>query len=933
MTRIALAFCIALIVAVNPGNAAEPAGPPPDLSEQVGPPAPSELSSAHDTPSASSATRPPSATTTPDTLEPEVAPELLLFIEAEYPLEALRAGREGAVVMGLLVNAEGAVDSTWIVESLDPAMDAAARAAASRFVFSPAMAGGEAVAVYVQYRYEFSLRDQAARLDEIVNFRGRVQERGTGSPIQDAVVMVTCAGAAADSTLPVPWTVWRDRIGRFEGQYLEGDRLVTVTDSTGRFAFKTLPPGMIEVAIASPGCHSFATTDTIRAGELMEAEYRITRVGYNQFEIVVFGRKEEKEVTRERLSVAEVERLPGFGGDVIKSVQALPSVSRPSMSDPAAIVVRGSSQYDTRFVLDGIDIPLLFHFGGVKSTYNSLALSSVDLYPGGFGTRYGGCVGGVVEVRGRPARSDQWRTTVDASLLDASFHTEGPLGKNLGLLLTGRRSYAGELLSAAMKSRDDLDMTMAPYYSDLVARLDYEPNPENRFFLTTFAAKDRIALLFPDENEGSPEIDAATDAVDMDMTFSRLILGHDRRIGENLRNELRAAYGTWNENGHVFGFFDYKITGPYYQLRDELSMNARPDLTVKVGLDMYSSPIEYRVQALGWPASEMDLTFSDLGAYTAVELRPAPGLLVTPGLRYDYYDDLEDGKLSLRFTGRYNVRPDHTVTASAGTYNQAPQPQGQATDPVYGNPNLPMTEATHYTLGDEWRINDRTSLKVESYFNRQSKIPALTDSLDLNFVPDAEGRMYGMEVMLRREAGDRFFGWLSYSLSRSERRYARRPAGMGNEFDGGGSSAPDTWDASRWWLFDQDQTHHFEAVGSWSLGRNWSTGARMVYTTGNPATPILNPNGQFEWDADTGDYQQVTGEYLSDRMDPYFRFDCRVEKKFVRKSSIWSVYLDVQNLNYFLYNSPEAYSYNYDYSRRDEYGWIILPALGCRVEF
>ena len=32
-------------------------------------------------------------------------------------------------------------------------------------------------------------------------------------------------------------------------------------------------------------------------------------------------------------------------------------------------------------------------------------------------------------------------------------------------------------------------------------------------------------------------------------------------------------------------------------------------------------------------------------------------------------------------------------------------------------------------------------------------------------------------------------------------------------------------------------------------------------------------------------------------------------------------------------NSPEGYTYNYDYSKREEYGWILMPALGARVEF
>ena len=143
--------------------------------------------------------------------------------------------------------------------------------------------------------------------------------------------------------------------------------------------------------------------------------------GYELEDLVVVESLPEREVTRQELSRDEIRQLPGFGGDAIKSVQALPGVARPSMFNQGAIVVRGSGLFDTRYYLDGIDIPLLFHYGGVKSTYNSMSLSSVDLYPGGFNTRYGGCVGGVVEIKGRPGRAGSWRRVVDVSLLDSSL--------------------------------------------------------------------------------------------------------------------------------------------------------------------------------------------------------------------------------------------------------------------------------------------------------------------------------------------------------------------------------------------------------------------------------------------------------------------------------------------------------------------------------
>lgn len=853
---------------------------------------------------------------------PDVDPALSRFVEAEYPPAALRAGREGRVLLQLLVNAAGAVDSVAVLESLEPEMDAAAMRAAAACVFTPALVGGEPVPVIVQFAYTFSLARQAPDLDPRVNLAGRVLERNTERPIAGA--LVTAGFTAPDTVaLPVPWAFYLDQLGRLEGQYRDGAGLVTIADSTGHFVFRALPPGRIALAFPNAGFAPVQVDETVRPDERLEVTVRLQRHEFTTHEVVVYGRRPEKEVSRQSLSTFEVERLPGFGGDVIKSLQALPGVARPTLTDPGAIVVRGSGNYDTRFLLDGIDIPLLFHFGGVKSTYNSLSLGGVDLYPGGFGPRYGGCIGGIVELKGRAAREDGWHTTADASLLDASFHAEGPLGHGFGLMLTGRRSFVGELAGAALKDNEDISLAVAPYYADAVARLDWQANPDHRMFLTFFGASDRLALITPNNAAGSPEVSEATDEIALDLAFTRWILGYDARLGGRVRNELRASAGHDRNSGHLLGAFRFDGRGPIYSLRDDLAVTWRPDVVTHLGADLIYTSYDYNVKIAGYPESGLaDKEFSDLGTYASVDLKPLPSLLVTPGIRHDYYHHLDKSRTSLRTALRWGYRAGRTLTASAGTYNQAPRPIGQSTDPVYGNPDLPPTTARHLTLGHEWLMGHNLSLKIEGYHNTQDKVPAFADTNDVNFLPDARARMYGLEFMLRRESGGGFFGWVSYSVGRSQRRFARDP-GRGADW------SPDSWEPH-----DLDQTHHLEATGTWELGRNWSFGTRLQYVSGVPITPLLSyTDGQFEFDADTGNYVPVEGPYLSSRVEPYFRVDLRVDKKFINRRSVWSLYLDLQNANYFAYNSPEGYTYNYDYSKRTPYGWIFLPSVGVRAEF
>ncbi|MBK8164500.1 MAG: TonB-dependent receptor [bacterium] len=758
--------------------------------------------------------------------------------------------------------------------------------------------------------------------DARVNLAGKVLERNTEAPLAGAMVKVVMV--APDTTsLTVPWAQHLASLGRIDGQFGDDDGLVTYADSNGQFGFRGLPTGRVSLTFPNAGFAPIALTETIRPGERVDVTVRLKRRQYNTQEIVVFGDRPEQEVTRVSLSALEVQTLPGTGGDAIRSVQALPGVARPTMADPGAVIVRGSGNYDTRFLLDGIDIPLLFHFGGVKSTYNSLGLGGVDLYPGGFGVRYGGCIGGLVEVKGRPARANGWHTTVDAGLLDASVHAEGPLGRGLGLMVTARRSFIGELAEAALADNDDVRLAVAPWYADAVARLDWEAHPDHRLFLTFFGARDRLSLVTPNANTGSPEVSEATDEVELDLSFSRYILGYDAQLGRRVRNELRASAGRDRNSGHLLGEFRFDGRGPVFSLRDDLAVTWRPWLVSRVGTDLIYSEYDYEVKLAGYPASRLtDKEFSDLGTYAGLDLRPLPSLLVSPGVRHDYYHHLDKSRTGLRASLRWDYGEGRVLTASAGDYNQAPRPIGQSTDPVYGNPDLPPTTARHLTLGHEWRFDRGWSLKVEGYYNTQDDVPAFADTNDVNFLPDARARMYGLELLLRRDQRDGFRGWLACSVGRSERQFARDPGDGIN------------WSPGTWLAHDVDQPVHLEATGTWDLGRGWSFGSRLQFVTGVPVTPLLSYTaGQFEFDGDTGNYVPVEGAYLSDRVEPYVRVDLRVDWEMVRGSTVWSLYLDLQNANYFAYNSPEGYTYNYDYSERSPYGWIFLPSLGARVEF
>ena len=59
----------------------------------------------------------------------------------------------------------------------------------------------------------------------------------------------------------------------------------------------------------------------------------------------------------------------------------------------------------------------------------------------------------------------------------------------------------------------------------------------------------------------------------------------------------------------------------------------------------------------------------------------------------------------------------------------------------------------------------------------------------------------------------------------------------------------------------------------------------------------------------------------------------RIDKKFIFDRWMFSVYLDMQNVLVFLYQSPEFTVYNYDYTEKTTISMPFIPSLGIKAEF
>ncbi len=274
------------------------------------------------------------------------------------------------------------------------------------------------------------------------------------------------------------------------------------------------------------------------------------------------------------------------------------------------------------------------------------------------------------------------------------------------------------------------------------------------------------------------------------------------------------------------------------------------------------------------------------------------------GSRVDYYNQIDEFSFDPRMSAHYQVAEGTSLKAGLGMFSQPPEPQ-EASEGI-GNVDLDPTRTVHVGGGVDQNLTESVFVGAEVFYKHFYDMVVGTEGGQAPFfVNGGQGRAYGVELSARVEPTGRFFGDLSYTLSRSERKNG----------DGG-------YD-----LFNYDQPHILTLSSVYRMGRGWEVGGTFRLVSGNPQTPFVGSRLNL----DTGAYSPIAGRPYSARAPTFNRLDIRVEKKWTFDAWKLSLYLDIQNV----YNSNNIEGTQQDYAYRNQApitGLPFLPNLGVKGE-
>ena len=680
---------------------------------------------------------------------------------------------------------------------------------------------------------------------------------------------------------------------------------LAVTDADGYFAVAVTAADRA-LTITAPG---YATRSLRILGG--DALVRIELAASSGSEVIEVSGKapEQTKPLSYQLTADEIRFLPGAANDVLRAAQALPGVSRIPYSF-GGLVLRGTSPRDSAVFLDGVEVPIAFHFGGITSFYPGSMLETMTLTSGGFDASHGHAQGGLLTLTTREPRTDRWRSGGSVGLLDSGIFAEGPLWGG-GILVGIRRSYLDTILSPF--AADDIPL---PSYWDAQIRTSFgDPHKRGRITPMIFTSIDRVS---------SKEISVTS-------LFVRAAVPYLRTWGPLA---LRVVpWAGWTqlslaEEPDDDGARD-TIRRPMVPagIRSELVR----DYTwghLRGGIDLdsgYLAQTEIDVGGMRGRKLGAELLWSDLALWGETRLVLAGGRLsVKPGLRVDAYGLSGELVVDPRLNIQETLTPALTLRQAIGRYHQPPIPAD--VDPFDGNPRLDGSYMDQASLGIDAELHAGVLASVTSFAGYGHGIGVeVPHGNDPELDPDYGGlgptfqlllekqlgfssyrenrgraRLAGLEAMVKGHL-DRWFFLLAYTLSWSQRSDDPRQ-GLG------------------WRPFELDQRHNLNAAASYRFTK-WRLGARVQLVSGNPYSPTVPAEVPY----------QIP---FGGRLPMFFHLDVRADRRWQRCWGDINLYIDIQNVT----NRRNVEGREFDFSEEhpggadeDIPGLPIVPFIG--VEF
>lgn len=627
-------------------------------------------------------------------------------------------------------------------------------------------------------------------------------------------------------------------------------------------------------------------------------------------EVVISSEQEDENVRSTQMSVnklnmQEIDVVPVIFGekDVIKTIQLLPGIK--SSEGGGGFFVRGGSADQNLILLDEAPVYNASHLLGFFSIFNSDAIKDLTVYKGHIPAEYGGRASSVIDIKMKDGNKKRFNVGGGIGLISSRLTAEGPIVKDKGsFVVSGRRTYVDLFLKL---SNDEEVNNSILYFYDLNAKANYKIGERDRVFVSGYFGRDKFGF----SDVFGFDWGNTTATVRWNHIFNDKLFLNSTALFSDYDYDVNIEGDEDRENGFVI-----KSSIRDISLKEDFEYYISPGNTLKFGV----GGIRHRfLPGQIFPDANASINALELqnkqawelSAYISEEIRFNDRISVNAGLRYSWFGEVgpgeiysydedgdieettnyEKGELIKSYDGleprlgiTYSLNDRSSLKASYGRNRQYIHLLANASSGTPIDIWIPSSNNVKPQIADQvamgyyrnFRNNTyETSLEVY-YKNMLNQIDYRTGA-ELVFNENVESQLlfgkgwsYGAEVLLKKSKG-RFTGWLSYTWSKTERKFA----GIDD-----GESFPANW----------DRTHDASLVGIYKLSDKWTVSGTFVFRTGDAVT---YPVGKYEVDDEIVNLYSKRNE---NRLPDYHRLDLSVTRELKSRERFES------SLNLSIYN-------------------------------
>ncbi|MFZ5941525.1 MAG: TonB-dependent receptor [Bacteroidota bacterium] len=668
-----------------------------------------------------------------------------------------------------------------------------------------------------------------------------------------------------------------------------------------------------------------------------EIDIYIRPVDYRIEEVMVVGEEKKLVKVAEKTSQislrpAQIEMIPNLGEkDIFRALQLMPGVSSGNETS-SGLYVRGGTPDQNLILFDGFTVYHVDHFYGFLSAFNADAVKDVQLYKGGFESKYGGKISSVMELTGKTGNTKSVSGGFGLSALSGSAYIEIPVNQKLQLFFAGRRSYTDFIQSGLYESINDMynstveEEDFGPgasfgrfqsdpvfYFYDINSKVTWKPNNKDLLTFSFYNGKDVLdntndmsAMMGPPPGMTTSDNNFSMKTVDvMDWGNWGLSGKWSRQWNDRLYSNTTMAWSNYFSNRDNYRERDYEnddgetetsVTGSVednnildYTLRMDNEYRLTQNNTLEFGTQVTYSDVSYNYTM----NDTLDMIGQRTrGLTTALYLQNRLFLIdkitLVYGMRSTWYNLTNKVYWEPRFSVNYQATDRIRIKASWGNYYQFTNKVTRE-NILEGNREFwlladdettPVSQAYHYIAGASYETSNylfdfeafyKPMTGLSEFSLRETGIRQSVQMPEVFYT--GTGVSKGFEVLMQKKFG-KYTGWLSYTFTRVIHNF------------------PDLSDEP--FSAIHDQPHEINLVQTYQW-RNWVLGATFVYNTGQTYTAPIGAYTLTMVDGTEIDYIHV-GEKNGYRLPAYHRLDLSATYRFNIGKSKGSVGLSVFNV-------------------------------------